>query len=158
MMDEREFERRARACEQKLFRVCCAMLPNAADREDAIQEALIRAWRKRDTLRDESLFETWLVRIVINECKTALRWRRRHETEELTELIPAPEPPDPALHDALFRLDAKLRLPLVLRYVEGYTHEETAKLIGVPLGTLKHRLQRAKAALRDALRKGGYEA
>ena len=43
MMDEREFERRCRACEQRLFRVCYAMLPEKADREDAIQEALIKA-------------------------------------------------------------------------------------------------------------------
>lgn len=157
MMDEREFERRARACRQRLFRICCAILPGAADREDAIQEALIKAWRKRGTLRDDSLFETWLARIAINECKNILRRRKRHETEELSELIPAPEPPDPALRDALFHLDAKLRLPLVLHYAEGYTIEETAKLAGVPMGTLKHRLQRAKAALRDALEKGGYE-
>ena len=156
MMDEREFERRARACEKKLFHVCCAILPDAADREDAIQEALIKAWRKRSTLRDESLFETWLVRIVINECKAVLRRQKRRETEELTERIPAPEPPDRTLHDALFSLDEKLRLPLTLRYIEGYSMEETAKLTGVPSGTLKHRLQRAKAALREALEKGGY--
>ena len=157
MMDEREFERRVCACRQKLYRVCCAILPDTADREDAIQEALIRAWRKKHTLRDESLFETWLTRIVINECRNVLRQRKRHETAELTELIPAPAPPDRALHDALFSLDVKLRLPLTLHYVEGYTHEETARLIGIPLGTLKHRVQRAKAALRDALQKGGYE-
>ena len=158
MMDEREFERRVRACRQKLFRICFAILPNAADREDAIQEALIKAWRRRDSLRDESLFETWLVRIAINECKSALRWRKRHETTELTEIIPAPEPPDPALRDALFSLDVKLRLPLTLHYVEGYTLEETARLTGVPLGTLKHRLRRAKTELQTALQKGGYEA
>ncbi|MBQ8954078.1 MAG: RNA polymerase sigma factor [Clostridia bacterium] len=158
MMDEREFERRTRACREKLFRICCAILPNPADREDAIQEALIKAWQRRGALRDEALFETWLVRIAINECKGALRWQRRHETAELTELIPAPEPPDPALHEALFSLDVKLRLPLTLRYVEGYTLEETARLAGVPMGTLKHRLRRAKDALRAALEKGGYEA
>ena len=158
MMDEREFERRTRACKEKLFRICCAILPNAADREDAIQEALIKAWRGRDALRDESLFETWLVRIAINECRSVLRWRRRHETTELTEVIPTPEPPDPMLRDALFSLDVKLRLPLTLHYVEGYTLEETARLVGVPMGTLKHRLRRAKDALRAALEKGGYEA
>ncbi len=157
MMDEREFERRVRAYTQRLFRICCAILPHAADREDAIQEALVKAWRKKDTLRDDSLFETWFVRIAINECKSALRRKKRHETVELTETIPAPEPPDPALRDALFQLDVKLRLPLTLHYVEGYTQEETAKLIGVPIGTLKHRLRRAKTELQALLKKGGYE-
>lgn len=68
-MDEREFEQRVRACTQKLFRICYALLPERADRDDAIQEALIKAWRRRGTLRDLALFETWLTRIAINECK-----------------------------------------------------------------------------------------
>ncbi len=159
MMDEREFERRARACTRKLFRICYTILPDSADREDAIQEALIKAWRKRGALREEAYFETWLVRIAINECWTVLRRRKRNATMELLESVPAPdaELPDPALWDALRRLDGKLRLPLVLHYCEGYTMEETAKLAGVPLGTLKYRLKQARARLRDELEKGGFE-
>ena len=53
-MDEMEFERRARACTDRLFRVCYAILPDRADREDAIQEALIKAWRRVGTLKDEA--------------------------------------------------------------------------------------------------------
>lgn len=159
MMDEQEFEQRARACMPKLYRVCCAVLPLSADREDAIQEALLRAWRCRRTLREDAHFETWLVRIVINECRDALRRRKRNATVELTELVPAPDAnaPDPELRDALYRLDVKLRLPLVLHHMEGYKIDEIVNMTGTPAGTLKHRLLRAKDMLRAELEKGGYE-
>ena len=159
MIDEREFEQRARACMPKLFRVCCAILPNAADRDDAIQEALLRAWKYRVTLKNDAWFETWLVRIVINECKDTLRRGRRNPQAELTETIPAPQAdaPDPVLRDALYRLDVKLRLPLVLHYLEGYKQDEIARMTGTPVGTLKHRLRRAKDMLRAELEKGGYD-
>lgn len=159
MMDEREFERRARACTQKLFRICYTILPDSADRDDAIQEALIKAWRKRSTLRETAYFETWLVRISINECKSILRRKKRNATLELLESVPTPEPelPDSTLHNALHRLDVKLRLPLELHYCEGYTLDEVSKLTGVPLGTLKYRMRQARLRLKDELEKGGYE-
>lgn len=153
-MDEREFEQRVRACTQKLFRICYALLPERADRDDAIQEALIKAWRRRGTLRDLALFETWLTRIAINECKNILRRRKYTPTAELDESIPAARDasPDPALRDALRSLDFKLRLPVVLHYADGYTIAETARILGVPTGTIKHRLQRARTILKEQLK------
>lgn len=153
-MDEREFEQRVRACTQKLFCICYALLPERADRDDAIQEALIKAWRRRGTLRDLALFETWLTRIAINECKNILRRRKYTPTAELDESIPAARDasPDPALRDALRSLDFKLRLPVVLHYADGYTIAETARILGVPTGTIKHRLQRARTILKEQLK------
>ena len=153
MMDEREFEQRARACRERLFRICYAFLPDRADRDDAIQEALIKAWRKRGTLRDNTVFEGWLVRIAVNECKTILRRRKRRPETELTETIPAADPfPNSDLRDALQRMDIKLRIPIVLHYVEGYTVQETARILRVPLGTVKHRLAQAKTILQYELK------
>ena len=144
-MDEKEFEQRVRACTQKLFRICYALLSERADRDDAIQEALIKAWRRRGTLRDSALFEAWLTRIAINECKNILRRRKHASTAELDESIPA-------ARDALRSLDLKLRLPMVLHYVDGYTIAETARILGVPTGTIKHRLQRARTILKEQLK------
>lgn len=152
MMDEREFERRARACTDKLFRVCYVILPERADRDDAIQEALIKAWRKRGTLKDTAVFEGWLMRIAINECRNVLRRKKRTPTAVLDEMIPTNDSiPDLALHDALRNLDVGLRMPVVLHYIEGYTIQETARLLGLPLGTAKHRLKRAKSILKERL-------
>lgn len=153
-MEEREFEQRVRACTSRLFRVCYAILPERADRDDAIQEALLKAWRRRGTLRDEAFFETWLTRIAINECKSMLRRRRRKPVAELDERIPAASDaiPDLALHNALQGLELKLRMPVVLHYAEGYTMAETARLLGIPVGTAKHRLERAKTILKERLK------
>lgn len=152
-MDEMEFERRARACTEKLFRVCYALLPERADRADAIQEALFKAWRKRGMLRDSAVFEAWLLRIAINECKNIIRHKQRKPTAELSETIPANNSiPDLALHNALQTLDVKLRVPIVLHYIEGYTTQETARLLGIPLGTTKNRLKQARSILREQLK------
>ena len=153
MMDEREFEQRARSCTLRLFRICCTILPEAADRDDAIQEALIKAWQRRASLKNEALFEAWLMRITVNECKNVLRRKKRTATLELVENIPSPNDaiPDPTLHIALQAMDLKLRLPLVLHYLEGYTIPETAELLRLPLGTLKHRLKKARQKLKDVL-------
>ena len=153
MMDEREFEQRARACRERLFRICYAFLPDRADRDDAIQEALIKAWRKRDTLKDDALFEGWLIRIAVNECKNILRRRKRRPEAELAETLPAEDLfPNFELRDALRHMDIRLRIPVVLHYIEGYTVRETAHLLHIPLGTAKHRLSQAKAILQTQLK------
>ena len=152
MIDEMEFEHRARACTEKLYRVCYSILPERADRDDAIQEALIKAWRKRGTLKDDAVFEGWLMRIAINECKNVLRRKKRMPTEEINEMIPVNDSvPDQALHDALQKLDVRLRMPVVLHYIEGYTVQETSHLLGLPLGTTKHRLKQAISILKEQL-------
>ena len=74
-MLQAEFVQRVRACERRLYRVARAQLPSEADCEDAVQEALLRAWDRLDTLREEAYFETWLIRILINQCKTFYRRR-----------------------------------------------------------------------------------
>ena len=154
MMDEMEFERRVRACTQKLFRVCYAILPERADRDDAIQEALVKAWQKRGTLRNDSVFESWLIRIAMNECRNILRRRKRMPADELNEnsSVAFDSITDLSLHDAIRNLDFRLRMPIVLHYMEGYTMEETAKLLRIPLGTAKHRLKQAKSILKEQLR------
>ena len=82
-----------------------------------------------------------------------LRRKKRTPTVELNEFIPANDSiPDLALHDALRNLDVKLRMPIVLHYIEGYTIQETARLLMIPLGTTKHRLKQAKSILKEQLK------
>lgn len=149
-MTRAEFIRRARACERRLYRVARTMLPGEADCEDAVQEALLRAWARLDTLREEAYFETWLIRILINQCRTFYRRRPRPEAE-LPEDIPCPETFDSPLLEAMKRLPRKLELTIELHYIEGYGVRECAKLTGVPEGTVKWRLSRARALLKQEL-------
>ena len=76
-MSPDELGRRVWELRGPLMRLACAIVRRQQDAEDAVQEALVRAWEKRDTLRDERYFDTWLMRVVINESKTLLRRRRR---------------------------------------------------------------------------------
>jgi len=134
-----------------MYRIALSYTASSADAEDAMQEALLRAWKRRDTLRDVSVFGTWLNRILINECKTLLRRRRRQVAEDQLPAIAVP-PPDEgamALRTALFALPEKYRVPLVLHLLEGYTLQETAALLRLPLGTVKTRVARAKKKLEE---------
>ena len=147
-MDSREFAQRVEAMQGALYRVAYGLLLNRADCADAVQEALLRAWEKRGSLRETAYFETWLTRILINECYGMLRRRRAALPLDGLPEPAAPPDADPALHDAIARLDRKLRLPVVLHYMEGYGVDDIARMLRVPSGTIKTRLARARALLR----------
>ncbi len=147
-MTASEFSNQVILMEPMLYRVAYGLLLNRTDCADAVQEALLRAWEKRNTLRDESLFRTWLTRILINECYSMLRRRKRAvPLDEVPEPV-APPDADRELHDAIARLDKKLRLPVVLHYMEGYSVSEAAAILHLPAGTVKTRLFKARKILR----------
>ena len=149
-MDKVDFIRRVRGCERRLYRVARTLLPSEADCEDAVQEALLRAWARLDTLRNEAYFETWLMRILINQCRAFYRRRSRGEVE-LTEDIPGPEAGDSSLLEALMKLPEKPRVALELHYIEGYDVKACARMLGVPEGTVKWRLHQGRKLLKRAL-------
>ncbi|MDD6041692.1 MAG: RNA polymerase sigma factor [Clostridia bacterium] len=111
----------------------------------------MRAWARRGTLREERMFSTWLMRIVINECKTLLRKRRRMILlEQLPEqAFQMPADADGNLYAALFSLPEKNRVPLVLSALEGYTLSEIAQMLHLPVNTVKTRVSRARQQLRQ---------
>lgn len=151
-MDKQSFSIQVKRMERQLYRVAMSYVANETDAADAVQEALLRAWAARNSLRDETLFGTWLTRILINECKTLLRKRRRSipvaEPEGTAEL---PDE-DRTAHDELFRLPVKYRVPLVLNVLDGYTMREIAGILHLPQGTVKARISRAKQQLRTILK------
>ena len=148
-MNRTDFILRVRECERRLYRVARTMLHSDADCEDAVQEALLRAWAKRSSLREERFFETWLIRILINECKNIYRRKPRTQTE-VPETLAAP-PADGELMDALMNLPEKYRIPMELHYIEGYGVSEIARMLRIPDGTVKWRLSRGRALLRTEL-------
>lgn len=149
-MTRTDFTERVRACERRLYRVAYTMLHSEADCEDAVQEALIRAWSKLGTLREEAYFETWLIRILINQCKTLCR-RRPSETALPNEDISCPESSQSSLLEALEALPPKPRIALELHYIEGYSVIECARMLGVPEGTVKWRLHQGRRLLAKAI-------
>ncbi len=148
-MDKERFTQLALAQERRLYRIAVSYTASSADAEDAMQEALLRAWDRRDTLREETLFATWLTRILINECKNILRKRRRMiPVAELPALFTPPEDEKAAdVRRVLFAMQERYRVPLVLSLLEGYRLQDIATMMKLPLGTVKSRIARGKKLL-----------
>lgn len=150
-MDEKEFAARIWAMRQTLFRICFSQLPSAQDREDAVQEALARAWRKRGQLREEGYLQTWLVRILLNVCHDMQRRAQRMVPTAEIELPVQDTSSDGALREALLALPEKYRLPILLYYLEGYSLRQVAQMLRVPENTVKTRLSRGRQQLKERL-------
>ena len=153
MIDKQEFTDRAEAILPSLYRCAAGMLRAPFDAEDAVQQALLRAWEKRESVRPES-FRPWLQRILINQCRDMLRRRRETLPGEMPEdayIEPRYEPENPRLTHAIYGLRESLRLPLLLKYAEGYSVAEIAFMLRLPAATIKNRLFRARRAMRRAL-------
>ena len=161
----REFEERLAECGPLAFRVARGVLRNTADAEDEAQEALLRAYKSFDRLRDRNRFSGWLVRITFRLALDRLRSAKRRERRDALWSQPAHLPPPPTAEDvvasnqfqghlerALEELPEKLRLVLLLSAMDGYTIEEIAGMIGVPLGTVKSRIFIARKKLAEKLR------
>lgn len=133
-----------------LYRVAYTILRNDDDCRDALQDAALKAWEKRHSLRETRYFRTWITRILINVCYDAQKRRRRIVSiDEIRE--PQSPPPDPALAIALQSLPEKLRLPLVLCYSEGMSYQEAARTLHLSEATLRGRIHRAKGQLKMLL-------
>ena len=150
-MTQAEFARQVEQLQGTLYRIAATVLPQLCDREDAVQGAIEKAWAKQGSLRDEHALRAWVIRILIRECYTALR-RRKRETpcEDLPERETGPDA-HPDLYRLFTGLDEKYRLPMVLFYVEGYSIVEASHMLRMPQGTLKSRLHRGRLLLKDEL-------
>lgn len=154
-MDLQDFASRVRTMAPRLHRIAYLILRNEADCEDVTQEALLRAWQRIHSLRDEHYFETWLIRILINECKRLI-----HHNAKARPATPASGEArvvdDTDLHDALLALDANYRVVIALHHIEGYSLEEIARMQGIPTTTVKWRLYQGRKLLKRQL--SGEEA
>lgn len=156
-MTNDEFSARIIAMMQTLYRISYSELSQGSDRDDAVQECLYKAWQKHHQLKDERFFQTWVVRILINECHNIQKKRSREiPLNELPERI-APSCADLELHDALINLSEQLRLPIVLHYMEGYTIKEIARILRLPQGTVKSRMLRGRRELKKNIGWEGKE-
>ncbi|MEG2603660.1 MAG: RNA polymerase sigma factor [Clostridia bacterium] len=151
-MDEKQFTDAVRQYQKLLFHIAYAMLHNEQDCADAVQQALMNAWRTRSKLRNPQAVKAWLSRILVNECHSLIRRRKLVRFTELHENLPMPPQTDNLpLHDALAKLSADLRLPIVLSYLEGFSIEEIAQTLHIPSGTVKSRMSKARKCLGEML-------
>lgn len=138
--------------ETTLYRAALAILGDAHEAEDAVQDAFLRCLEKAPDFESPVHEKAWLLRVTINGCNSRLRtpWRRR--TAPLLDTYPAAGPEEQTLLEAIQALPAKDRTVLHLYYYEGYQTAEIAAMTGWREGTVRSRLSRARARLGTLLK------
>jgi RNA polymerase sigma-70 factor (ECF subfamily) len=156
--DVAAFEELYRATVGRVHCLCLRMCRDPQLAEELTQESYIRAWQKLATFRGDSQFSTWLHRIAVNVVLGHFRSSGRRldavsgdEVEPVEQVVPAAPGLALDLERAIAALPTGARTVFVLHDVEGYTHDEIARMAGVAVGTSKAQLSRARALLRKAL-------
>ena len=174
--DERAFRELIDEHRDRVFNITYRMLGNRHEAEDVAQEVFISVFKTIDSFREESKFSTWLYRVTVNHCKNRIKYlARRHDRDrdELDETTGhtngsyhggptrAAEPDralasaqmEKLLQEAIANLDDDHRVVVVLRDVEDLSIEEICEITGLPDGTVKSRLHRARLVLRKKMQR-----
>ena len=141
------------ASEDAMYHVAKTLLYSDADCTDAIQEAIVKAFSKLDTLKKDAYAKTWLMRILLNECYSVMRKEKRVVSlEDYRQEEKAEEQKDYSdLYEAIYRLPEEMRLSVTLYYLEGYSVREIATMMKTTESAVKNRLARARQRLRNEL-------
>ena len=147
-MNNEEFAVRVEGIRGKLYKTALVYLGNEVLALDAVDEAVYKALCSYKRLRQPEYFDTWITRILINECHNELRRQKRFRPlEELPETA-VEEFDSLPLKEAMRRLPKELKDVVILRYFTGYTLVETAQALGIPQGTAATRQRKALSLLR----------
>ena len=138
-----------------LYRVAKSILNNEDDIEDAVSEAVLKAYKNIKTLKHEEFFKTWVIRIVINESNNLYKKRIKEisvDKEHFKNIEINDNYRDLSLYNAINSLDYDLRTTTILFYFEDMKYKDIAKVLNVKEGTIKSRLSRAKEKLYNILK------
>ena len=154
----------------RLMNVIGRMLSSAEEAEDIIQETFVRVYQHRQSFNFQHCFSTWIYTIALNLARNELRKRKKFKFFDITDMkgnetefaveMKLPSKLPEVLSKAIKELPEKYRTAFILRDIEEMPYEEVAKILSVPLGTVKSRVNRARMMLRDKLqpRMEGYNA
>jgi len=182
--DEAAFNAFVIRYQDRVFRILLRMLGRRDEAEDMAQEVFVQVFKAVSTFRGDSKLSTWIYRIAVNLCKNRVKYlkRRRAEAQDEYEALAERSPltsgsgvtsgdiarPDQmvegmqlerVVHECIVELDPDFREVLILRDVEDLSYEELCEVTGLPDGTVKSRLHRARAMLKQAVqRKMGDKA
>ena len=138
--------------EPTLYRVAMSMLRNEKDCEDAVQTAILTAYEKLGTLKHEEYFKTWLMRILINVCNKQLKSASKTTELNDTDLSSGNAEVSSEIRIAIESLPVKIRQVIVLYYIEDFSVKEIKSIVKIPEGTVKSRLSKGRALLKDYLK------
>lgn len=148
-MTKKQYEDEVERLAPSLRRIAYSIVHNEHDAQDAVQQALLAVWARRECVEFARL-KPYLTRAVMNACRDIQRARQKAiPMKEMPEM--SYQPPDGVLADAVERLPEELRLPLLLHYMEGYKLAEIAGALGQSLPQVTSRLFRARKRLKRML-------
>jgi RNA polymerase sigma-70 factor (ECF subfamily) len=154
----------------RLMNVIGRMLSSAEEAQDIVQETFVRVYQHRQSFNFQHCFSTWIYTIALNLARNELRKRKKFKFFDITEMkgnetefaveMKLPNRFPEVLGAAVRELPEKYRVAFLLRDIQELPYEEVAKMLGVPLGTVKSRVNRARMMLRDKLlpKLEGYDA
>ena len=163
--DDRAFDRLVHRHEHRIYNLCYRMLGRTEDARDTTQEVFVTVFRKLPSFRGDAAFATWAHRIAVNACYDSLRRRKRQPDPAVhadntpldTRADEAADPADVAadvvdVQRALEHVPEEFRVVLILHDAQDVSYDDVARILEIPLGTVKSRLHRGRIALADALR------
>ena len=136
-----------------VFRVAFSYMKSRADADDITQNVLLKLYRYEGDFQSESHLRNWLIRVTVNECKSAFRspWRRTEDIEDYVNSLAMPSQDHSDLLEAVMALPRKYRVVIYLFYYEGYSTRELAQLLSLPEATVRTHLARGRERLRKML-------
>lgn len=157
--DHEAFDALATAAYHRLYAVARRILRDGYAAEDAVQDALVRAWREIRGLRDPGAFNAWLHRLLVNACRDQVRRNRRRAVEIFDLPTERPEPTDDVarlvdrdeLERAFLKLSLEHRAVLVLTHYLGLPATEVGAILAIPPGTVASRLHYGTRLMRSAI-------
>jgi RNA polymerase sigma-70 factor (ECF subfamily) len=177
--DERAFRELMEEHRDRVYNLTYRMLGNRAEAEDVAQEVFIAVFKTVDGFREEAKLSTWIYRVAVNHCKNRIKYLARRHQRDQTELDDTNDPGadgdgaisgptsiprrpdrqvegaqiDKLMQEAIAELEEDHRVLVVLRDLEDLSIEEICEITGLPDGTVKSRLHRARLALRKKIQK-----
>lgn len=150
------FSENIKKYQQEMYRFAYSIVKTDVDAQDAVGEAIVKAYENRGKLRDINKFKTWIMAILVNESKNILRNKGRYVVVEdntmqkqLNAQGDSKPPADNGLWDAVMQLEEEFRKIVVLFYYDEFSTKEISKMLRLPEGTVKSRLSRAREKLKE---------
>lgn len=151
-INKEQFSKLIRLCSPNMYRLAAGILQNQQDAEDAVGEAVLRAYENIGKLRSAEKFKAWIMQITANEARKIYNRRKRtFASEYLEEFMPVFEDEHHELWDSVMKLDVVFRETVILFYYDQFSIREIGQMLKVKEGTVKSRLSRGKNQLRELL-------
>lgn len=169
--DESSFESLILSCQSRAYNIAIRYLKNEDDAMDALQESFIKIFRHLNSFKEDSRFDTWVYRIVVNTCNDMLRknsnqkitdsiFRTEDEKETVIEIPDTTGSPEEVFDkkektehiiSCLDRLNQEQKEIIVLRDIHGFSYDEISEILDCSIGTVKSRINRSRLRLREVL-------